>query len=342
MWWWGLLACGIGGSGADMVRPAVPRGVCAVQPLPDDLVPLTSDNVEQVRRVGTLCDGTDRGAIESLAWADGQLASSGERLGVQLWDVGQAAVRSMTVGEPVRAIAWIEGVASLPDEHMLALATEGGEVFGVDFAGHRVWQADGRHDGAATAMFFRPEAGDAFSVGEDGFVFRWSLADGHLLAQQEVGGALTAIVQLGEELVVAGDGLITQSLAPDSLAMGRPWAKEREVTHTLAVRPVADHLAVGSSRLVVWEGGMETRFDRPIEGSVRALDYDPYGDLLAVGTWGGQLLVIDTATRLLAASREPFDEQTKAVHFGPGGRWIAAAGDGGIIHLYGVRRSELR
>ena len=338
--WQAMLACVFIAPADEEPAPAAqappPGGFCVADPIPDDLVPLTAENVDQLALVGTLCQPSDRGSILAMALVGEELATAGERAGVQLWNPERAQVRTMAFGAPVHSVSWVE-----PRE-MLLLGTGEGEVFGVSLAGKRLWQARGRHEGSANAAIVRLDQGDVISGGEDGWVRRWSLETGTLLADRNIGSAVADQVALGKEsVVVCGAELLTHALQAETLQPGRSWARERDTSWALAVRPFAEHLAIGGSRVTVWEGDLETRFQHPIEGSARSMAYDPAGDLLAVGTWGGQLLIFDVAARTLLALRKPNESRVLATTFAPHGRWVATAGDGGMVRIWGVRRSEL-
>ena len=338
MSWW-MLATGCVFIAPPEVAPepepepvaSVWRDPCAAHPVPADLEPITLENVHLIEHVATFCQASDRGTIFDLAWVGSELASAGERSGVQLWEPAQARVRTMAFGSPIHDIEWFA------DDEFLVLATASGEVFGTDLMGKRRWQAAASHRGSANALAMRPKHGDVISGGEDGWLYRWSLKDGRALAQRNLGAAVADVVTFGKrDVVVCGNELITHALDVATLTPGRSWARERDTSWALAVRPFAGHLAVGGGQMVVWEGELETRYQHPIEGSARSMAYFPEGELLVVGTWGGQMLIYDTDERILAASRKPSEERVLATAVSPDRRFIATAGDGGVIRAWGV------
>ena len=337
MWLWALVGCGAGNGEAIQAESAelLPElmNPCVATAIPTTLAPLRGENVEHLDTVATLCDPADIGTILQLEMVAGQLASVGERQGVQIWALDEARVRTMTVDLPLYAVQWVE-------EHgMLMLGAGNGEVFAVDFEGRRQWQASMQHEGPVSAVWARVEQGDVYSGGHDGVLNRWSLRDGRRLAQRRVGVQVADVLARDDEVVVTGEGVSTHGLDARSLVPGRSWSRDGQPGAALAVRPIAKHLAIGSERVTVWEGGLETRYDHPIEGTVQSMAYDPTGDLLAVGTDGGQLLIFDTTKRtLLAERRMPWSHQVLATIFADTGRFIATAGDGGVIRIWGVPR----
>lgn len=328
--------------GCGMVQPEPPPpppdpNRCLVEPLPTDLLPLTMNNARQIAQVGLLCDQLDRGTIVAIETFGEFVATSGERSGVQVWSPFEGRVRTMTVNDTVHALDWVE------QSSMLVLGTGSGEVFGINLDGQRPWQGEGRHDGAVNAIAVRDDSGDVFTGGADGWVQRMSLSDGVVLARRNLGGSVAEVVAHGDDgVVVCGHDVLTHELDATSLVPGKPWARERETSWALAVRPVAQHIAVGASGVTVWEGLLETRYGQSIEGSARSMAYDPSGDLLAVGTWSGQVLVFDTNARTPVVMHHPSDSRVLAVAFSPDGRFLATAGDEGIIRFWGVRAPALR
>lgn len=335
--WWPLfiLGCGSMPPPDPPVAPADPNR-CVVAPIPGDLVPLTANNARELEQVGVLCDQLDRGTIVDLEAFGDQLATSGERSGVQVWTPEGGRVRTMTVNDTVHSLHWVD------ERSMLVLGTGSGDVFGVNLDGQRLWQGDAPHEGAVNALLVRPDAGDVFSGGADGWLIRRSLRDGRVLVRRNLGGALADVAALGDdEVVVCGHDLLTHALDASGLVAGKPWARERETSWALAIRPYANHIAVGATGVTVWEGLLETRYQHDIEGSARSIAYDPTGDLLAVGTWGGQLLLFDANARTTVSTHHPSDSRILAVTFSPDGRYVATAGDQGLIRLWGVRAPRL-
>ncbi len=307
-------------------------GGCELSAIDVPLAPITTANAERLELVGTLCVPGESGAIHEVFDAAGSLYAVGEINQIQRWDVSKGTTRSIPTTEPVRSAAWSSRATQM------VLGFESGALRAYDLNGQLRWttKADQHHTGGASALTVRDEHDDVFSGGADGWVRRWHVADGALLARRNTGGSILDVTVREDDIVVCGDGLGTHALHGDTLTPGESWSKREEKTFALAVRPHANHLAVATTRVTVWEGLLETRLQTPIQGAASTLAYHPTGDLLAVGTWTGQVLIYDSAGRALLKEQKADMGRVLAATFSQDGTYLATAGDGGRIRIWGV------
>ncbi len=197
---------------------------------------------------------------------------------------------SLVIGFPhEKAVAW---QSTLHEVEAKTLATH-----------HRTMESVSGH---ARDVVFSPEGDVLFSVGKDGVVRRWRVADGHLL------GAFDAPNGSSLSIAISADGryLATGGAEP---RVG-VWDLRRNVAH--AVIEVEERTMVFS------------------------VGFSPDSKTLAFACAGGGIHFWDVATRSMTTHISKAGSLPMALAFSPSGETLASVGDGKAVHLYEARTAK--
>jgi WD40 repeat protein/DNA-binding SARP family transcriptional activator len=130
-----------------------------------------------------------------------------------------------------------------------------------------------------------------------------------------------------------GDGSVTgwdAETGQRSLTIGRPGPSGGPPGAILAidVSPDGRLIATAGPTGKVWEAGTgEEAFSISPGGGVEDVAWSPDGALLAAGSFGGQVKIVDRSGREVAVLRDDPGFRVSALRFSPDGRLLATAGD---------------
>ena len=304
-----------------MFRPPA----CSPQPLGPSLEVLDTTNVQGLQPIGTLCRADDRGLISGLAVAsDGRIAAAGHGV-ARVWSVDGTERLAVRIDGKGRGIAWVD------DDQAVAIGDESGTVRVVDASTGAVrWTVD-EGEGSVWGLVQRND--ELVVADAEGDLVRRSLATGEEQARSFVSDRLWAMAwdPRSSTLLVGGDEGV-YAIDPVTLEV-RHSVDHGHPTYQVVPAPVGPvRAAIGHSDIEIWREGkpsVSVRF------GARALGWSPDGSLLAGGSWGSELVVV-SPPRSVLARLEADQGRIQAVAFGPDGDWVATAGDGGLIRIWGV------
>ncbi len=201
------------------------------------------------------------------------------------------------------------------------LHTAGGGVFALEYSPDGALLATGDADQHLEIWNLAAETGERTEVGHEGRVVGLAFGDeGRVLASGGAEGQLRLWdVATGEELQVidsSDEALSAVGVAPDGSALvGAGW----------------------DETIRIWdrETGALIGEIEAVRAGVHDLRFSPDGDLMAVGSQGGQLLLIDTADWSVRRRIEGL-ESVKALGFSPDGRRLVVSGRGPDFEIFDV------
>lgn len=188
-----------------------------------------------------------------------------------------------------KAVAW---QSTLHEVEAKALATH-----------HRTMESVSGH---ARDVVFSPAGDVLYSVGKDGVVRRWRVADGHLLREFDApnGSSLS--------IAISADGRYLATGGAESRV--GVWDLRRNRTH--AVIEVEERTMVFS------------------------VAFSPDSRTLAFACAGGGIHFWDVAARSMTAHISKAGSLPMALAFSPSGETLASVGDGKAVHLYDARTAK--
>lgn len=325
----GLLGCELPDTRA-LMHPVEP---CVVQLPAPDLPEITAQNVARLGVVGTLCVGDEPGLINALLpIGSDTVASAGRRRPVEIWSIGTGAVQALPDTDDVN------GLARSPVADRLYLVADDGRV-GVSDLGSRETTWAKAHFGPAWGVAADPEGEGFVTAGRDGVVRRWSgsppasvaevrlWASSWCVAMRPDGAEVAACVWSGVRLLDA------KTLADRGRIDG-----DYKSVWSAAWSADGGRLAVGVDRAILsYDEKGEQRLLERASTTVRQVAWSPDGDLIVAGTWRSELLVLDGETGASLHVGDGEQQRVQTVTVSPDGTWIATAGDGGLIRIWGVR-----
>lgn len=299
---------------------------CASAPLRAPSTPISAGNAPDVAQLGELCDVGVRGVVTALlVHADGRVivatrASEGARPAVRAWPPSGPSSR-VEVPDVVRALVLH------PD----------GTVLGTDDAGHLL-----RFDAAVTRVLDTREAhgkeganglavggGAIWTAGNDGRVLRWPLDLESPVEVMQVDGRAWSVQWDGTGPVV-GRGFGTDDIG--SVHLRGQAVDVADAVYDVDVSPQGN---------VAWSGdpGFGTlgppEITWPARGTARDVAWSPDGSLLLVGTWAGDIRLVQVPTGDVGLWHQT-PGRVQKVAWSPDGQWFATGGDGGVVRLWGV------
>ena len=198
----------------------------------------------------------------------------------------------------------VNGLAWSPDGKLLAVGCQDGQVRLLEFPSGKKQASLAAHVGEANDVVFSPDGRKLYSCGDDNLAVSWDL-ETHQQLHQFVGHA-------------------------------------REVER-LALSPDGQLLATASSdqTVAVWDArsGAQRFQYSPAAGRVVCVAFSADARSVAAGTIRGGLFLADTQTgehKLLTKSSDGIE----ALQFFGGGRWLATADRGGVVHLHSLLESR--
>lgn len=292
---------------------------------------------------------------EEITWSvahapDGTIVAVGDDIGrVQLWDTDgePTLVAELTTDE--RSVL---DLAFAPDGQALVAGTRGGVAFlwdlGDPAAPEPVELAEATFDSWVNAVAFSPEADLVVGGSSDGALRVWSTDDGAALQSLRHPAAVT-----GATFTDAGATLV--STATDGTA--RRWDLATVLHPTLAGRIWSVSFTADGQTMAAFSGAetglwdvrdpaaptpIGVRVPTPADGPSfsGAGDLSPDGQLVAQGTFSGEVVVIDvsdpTAPEPVGAPLGGSEALVEAVAFDPSGALLAAGGVDTAVRIWRV------
>jgi WD40 repeat protein len=269
-------------------------------------------------------------------WALASLGDTNKGGTVSLWDS-----QGTHLGTAASPLGLVHDVALTPDGGMLLAACEHGwAAFSVpELTTCGVFRGD-----VCCSVAVHPGGRTATVAGHSEFVQLWSLSSNRLLAQFEV----TANTEKhyarytpdGRFLLVSGDaGRILAAWRIDGTPERRLLGGHRGGITDLAFSPDKRYLASASKDLTVriWNltEGTLLATCAGHEAPPQSIAFSPVGEMLASGEWGGggQVRIWNSRTgELISNLPVPgFLDQIWRLRFSPGGTYLAAGGNMGLV-----------
>jgi WD40 repeat protein len=322
-WWW-LLACSVPAPRGT----GTPSSACNPRPPALGREVIALSNIAQLVESGTLCDPAATGLVTALHAASPTALLAGRRDDdAVLWDL------STGLGQPLSGSGEIVGVASA-DDGTLFTGSAGGYVqawdptppFPVRWTARPSWgptwgiaPLPGGEVvvGSNTGTLARLDATGVVVASARGWRMIWGVEvgpDSELLVSETLGGLHRVRADTLADLGIRQSGLAWQA---DVNAAG--------------------DIAIASDGHAVIVDGSGRHLVAPGRGTVRQVAWSPDGTLLALGTWSGDVIVLETATRDKLWETPANPRRVQTVAWSPDATWLAAGGDGGVVQLWSVR-----
>ncbi len=322
---------------ADKAGACVP----AVPPAVSELEVIGAGNASRLEEVGTLCEQRWRGLIDGVVFFDGdrRLASSGRARDVALWKLADGSSESLP------GSVECHGLALSPDGLVLVAGGDEGALHGFDVSSRqRLFRVPDASRGIIRAIAFAADGASFYVAALDGVVSRWSRTGEPMSTARFEAGAWSLAVSHDGKTVAVGAGtsawLFDGAEGPRRELPGQPQS-----TWSVAFSPDDRLLVAGSNGPAVRTFDVETAAFAAELGAgrgrstIRDATFSPDGELIAFGTWSSALVLTTTTPPEQAGAVDAHQGRIQKVAFSRSGKLLATAGDGGIIRLWGVRRS---
>lgn len=277
--------------------------------------------------------------------ADGQfLAAGGFDYRLHVWSLevdGRAALYRQFTGHA----GSVESLAFSPDGRRLAAGTRDQRIWLWDTDDSTPRTALEGSGGWAIGLRFLAD-GRLASTAADGILRLWDTDAGVELAQFTGADSAAALAARDDTLFLAasdGDSHLVRPFDPQAETWGAPLLHADSALRALALRP-GGGLATASDdgHLALWSAAGDLLADTTIHsGMINGLAFSPDGHTLAAA--GGGVFSGDTALRLWDVATGAADRfetgdagPVTALAFWPDGAGVAAGGENGRVHLWGV------
>ena len=283
----------------------------------------------KVTQLGTLCDSSKVSLVQDIAWHESGWLAAGRDQEVTWWAADGSTQRGLVIHSALT-------VEPLPDGSILAGTDQGNvEVWrdGVllrTVTDHRsevrwVGARPGSPQDIVSVASRMPFAGDVYwaSTGDSSKLagVAWCGAwrpDGKRVALCQ-GSLFSVHDPTGSEVARRSPGA--------SWIYQVAWAPGR-----------TDRFAVAGDNMGVVVTDTRTGKELAVlstDGTPRDLAWSPDGSLIAIGTWGGSLWLLDSDGNQLARW-DGKQGRIQSVAWSADGTWIATGGDGGLFRIWGV------
>jgi WD40 repeat protein len=254
----------------------------------------------------------------------------------------------------------VEAVAVSPDGDKFAIGGDGGYVRIYDIESRQYLLTLSGHTNTVAGVAFGAHGNLLASAGHDGTVRLWNLERQEQTHLWETNGAMLAVDFSRDGALLIGVGHAGLVYLWD-VARGVLHAAldgHTDIIRALALHPDGNRFATGSGdgEIRLWE----LVRDRPDEicgpaagaasislrhdvDSVISLAFSPDGSLLASGNKAGGVSLWDAKSLEPLAAFQAHTMETRALTFGPEGRYLYTGGGGGAssIRIWDVVRNEL-
>jgi WD40 repeat protein len=326
MWWLSFLACSLPAMPSRV--PAAPA--CVPVAPPRSTRPIGLANIAEIQEAGTLCDPAARGLVTMVrAISATQLLAGRRGAAAVVWDLPTATSTPLVAsGETTGVAVAMDGTLFTGSSNGTVAAHDPAPPYAVRWSTRPSWgptwgiaplPGGDVVIGSNTGTLARLDAAGATVNRTMGWRSIWgvqAISDDELLVS-EMGGGLRRVPSrtLDDSRVVPTGGSVAwqASVSPAGVIA---VASERRalVLAGQGIHPVGEH-----------------------RGTVREVAFSPDGTLLALATWGGTLVLLETSTREKLAEFQPEQGRVQTLAWATDGTWIATGGDGGLVRIWAAR-----